>query len=472
MITPYPPSGKEDPSKKDPGAAKGKRKLSAGAGSHKKKATTSSTSSNAEGDEEERDGMDVEEPPAALVAKKDNSRFKGSRKTETPKGDGSSMTILKPESAKRGVGSSTDFHNPQYGKTPQATPVGGVAAATSGAGIGAASGARELRVFVGGKPFIDPSGEGKTLIVLASARAGKSGGPGVPVSRSGRAAAQKANERIIAKQEIVVGEQFVKKELPSKVETPATGSKSAKGSRKKKQEDDDEGVVDAEEENWAQCDNCSKWRLLQQKEKGEPGYIDFTDLPDKWFCNMNIVSSVKGDGGDVVSQGLRKGRCEDKELTVEGYKKERKAERDRNRREREEMIDYDEDGNPAGGKSPRRGGDKPGGVSPRPCGGKKRKGGQELEGGGTAFINSHKKGASAAAAAAAAAAASATERASQLGGGSSSGLQMAHPTVLSVTGEPVEDVQWVQCEKCQKWRRLPPNKEASSLPDKWFCKCY
>jgi hypothetical protein len=27
----------------------------------------------------------------------------------------------------------------------------------------------------------------------------------------------------------------------------------------------------------------------------------------------------------------------------------------------------------------------------------------------------------------------------------------------------------VQCEKCEKWRRLPPRIKAEDLPDVWFC---
>ena len=29
--------------------------------------------------------------------------------------------------------------------------------------------------------------------------------------------------------------------------------------------------------------------------------------------------------------------------------------------------------------------------------------------------------------------------------------------------------QWVQCEKCDKWRRLPSTIDSSSLPEKWYC---
>ena len=32
-----------------------------------------------------------------------------------------------------------------------------------------------------------------------------------------------------------------------------------------------------------------------------------------------------------------------------------------------------------------------------------------------------------------------------------------------------EKQEWVQCEKCEKWRRLPPRISADDLPDTWYC---
>ena len=34
-------------------------------------------------------------------------------------------------------------------------------------------------------------------------------------------------------------------------------------------------------DNWAQCDLCGKWRML-------PPHVEVEDLPDKWFCHMNV----------------------------------------------------------------------------------------------------------------------------------------------------------------------------------------
>ncbi|CAN9497674.1 unnamed protein product [Ophioblennius macclurei] len=41
-----------------------------------------------------------------------------------------------------------------------------------------------------------------------------------------------------------------------------------------------EDTIKRPDQNWVQCDECSRWRKL-------PDGIDCTNLPDKWFCHMN-----------------------------------------------------------------------------------------------------------------------------------------------------------------------------------------
>uniref|UniRef100_A0AAV2JXM0 CW-type domain-containing protein n=1 Tax=Knipowitschia caucasica TaxID=637954 RepID=A0AAV2JXM0_KNICA len=41
-----------------------------------------------------------------------------------------------------------------------------------------------------------------------------------------------------------------------------------------------EDTIKKPDQNWAQCDDCSRWRKL-------PDGIDCTKLPDKWFCYLN-----------------------------------------------------------------------------------------------------------------------------------------------------------------------------------------
>jgi hypothetical protein len=35
--------------------------------------------------------------------------------------------------------------------------------------------------------------------------------------------------------------------------------------------------------------------------------------------------------------------------------------------------------------------------------------------------------------------------------------------------DDAENLEWVQCEKCEKWRKLPPHISADELPDVWYC---
>jgi hypothetical protein len=35
--------------------------------------------------------------------------------------------------------------------------------------------------------------------------------------------------------------------------------------------------------------------------------------------------------------------------------------------------------------------------------------------------------------------------------------------------DDAENLEWVQCEKCEKWRKLPPHISSDELPDVWYC---
>ena len=40
----------------------------------------------------------------------------------------------------------------------------------------------------------------------------------------------------------------------------------------------------------------------------------------------------------------------------------------------------------------------------------------------------------------------------------------AQPAVI-----PSEEVEWVECEHCELWRKLPPDVSPESLPGEWYC---
>lgn len=43
------------------------------------------------------------------------------------------------------------------------------------------------------------------------------------------------------------------------------------------------------------------------------------------------------------------------------------------------------------------------------------------------------------------------------------------PTSTTTGGEDEDNVEWVQCDKCEKWRKLPPHISTDELPDIWNC---
>ncbi|CAB9503547.1 CW-type Zinc Finger [Seminavis robusta] len=101
-------------------------------------------------------------------------------------------------------------------------------------------------------------------------------GLNTPVVRSGRRAAQQANERINSTKQdteaadldkepnVAVGKKRKKKEKPDE------DSESSNSN--------DDGFNDF---NWAQCDSCRKWRII-------PNHIKISELPEKWYCSLNV----------------------------------------------------------------------------------------------------------------------------------------------------------------------------------------
>ena len=202
----------------------------------------------------------------------------------------------------------------------------------------------------------------------------------MPVARSGRAAAQKANERIIAKQEVVIGEGFSRK-------------------NKKKEA----SVKEANEDvNWVQCDRCQKWRLL-------PPHINMKSLPDVWFCEMNTYDEKRNN-------------CSAKEQTAEEAKRERlNAE---SRRDKGESL-----------KSPKK-----------PSVGSMKVMSHHTPKGGAAGSNSNNPGVSRGSSG------GLPRSVGRSSNGSSSAQQGGGDGKRSSKNQAVEDLEWVQCEKVRKGR--------------------
>lgn len=304
------------------------------------------------------------------------------------------------------------------------------------------------------------------------------------IQRSGRRAAQQANERIASRQELVIQDVFAK---PKKKKVEKLEGKLA-GKKRKELEG---GVVTvavavADDENqWVQCDLCAKWRVL-------PSTVDVDKLPNQWYCEMNIydplhnscdateqtpeeiakakrkakrrqarrarleaeaeavvgTAAVAASGDDVELKEKESKPRVTKSPGPEKRKKEDKSAEEGKKRASPISNGTDEDGNNSSGsnsdmdqakdsKKPRRSRSKDedglaetadaaktDAVKGKPRGRNRRgKEGKEEKGKGRKGSNKGKD----------------------------------------------DNQEWVQCEKCEKWRRLPLQISADDLPDVWYC---
>jgi hypothetical protein len=182
-----------------------------------------------------------------------------------------------------------------------------------------------------------------------------------------------------------------------------------------------------EEDPWVQCERCEKWRHL-------PSTVNVDNLPDHWFCELNIYDTKRNS-------------CEAEEQTPKEVAKEKK----RAKKLAMKKMEYEEAKKAAElvnleSKSK----SKSGRTSTSPH--------SEMP----------------------------NERTASMGSIDASGKPI---TVEGVDEKPKpkrgrprnedrikksKDVdapkqEWVQCEKCEKWRRVPPRISASDLPDVWYC---
>lgn len=225
-----------------------------------------------------------------------------------------------------------------------------------------------------------------------------------PVPRSGRRAAQQANERIVSKQEVVIQDPNAKKK------------------KKRGRKAEEESVL--ESLRWVQCEKCQKWRVVP----------DDAQIPEHWFCSDN-----KWDP--------KRASCEAPEQSPQQVTKEKAKERRKKKRrvqqatEEGALAELTDDGRltpqPAGSGSPMpHGGD----ADPKTSGSSKKKVG----------IN---------------------EGTDNLEAGAKARRGRPRRTSVPVkeSSAEAENLEWVQCEKCNKWRKLPPYIASDDLPDVWTC---
>lgn len=192
--------------------------------------------------------------------------------------------------------------------------------------------------------------------------------------------------------------------------------KDKEDGRKRKKEVKEEDVTDSE--NWVQCERCMKWRCLHTLSNEE-----VEKLPDKWYCEMNtdvtrnFCAAPEQTAAEVARERKKKARglkrtkslspTNDQSPSFEDVIE--KQSRNSDSGDESQMVD---DGSFITSQS-RRG----------------RRGGRQP-----------------------------TEEKVKRGRGRASKHK-----------EDDKQQEWVQCENCEKWRRLPLAISAKDLPDKWYC---
>lgn len=291
----------------------------------------------------------------------------------------------------------------------------------------------------------------------------------IPSNRTGRRAAQQAKEKLNSKQE-GAGPESAKK-------------KKKRRRREGKESDGDESDQESDENNWVQCDACGKWRIL-------PSSVKASSLPDAWYCHLNIYDPKRNN-------------CSALEQTPKQVAKERRRAKKRARKQRLEQAELEaaaEDAKKGSGKEdrpstptsspkPTKGVVSPktgkGTLSPKPARGalgRKTASASEAQkrlspvpkefntqdSGSDSLPRLEKKGKKGKSEDTSEGPAVDKEPEQPKG---KPGRKRGRPARNRDVQEKKDDdnVEWVQCEKCEKWRKLPPHISAEELPDVWYC---
>jgi len=277
-----------------------------------------------------------------------------------------------------------------------------------------------------------------------------------PVARLGRRAAQQANERIVSRHEVVIQDPFAKKR------------------KKRDKRRDGEGGDDSDDSDdsqWVQCDGCSKWRII-------PGNVVAT-LPKQWYCADNLWDAKRAscDAAEqtpkqVAKEKRKKKRqrhaavavevaaAEGKEAGQFDTGKEALVECSRSPHLEAEVPIKSKQSSPAQQSFER---DSFAEVQPKA---EKKVSVSGL--GKKGKTQSHES-------LVVAASTAEVERPKTKGRGRPRRVDKpSENTPVRGPGgnrpnEDAENLEWVQCEKCDKWRKLPPHVSADELPDVWYC---
>lgn len=268
----------------------------------------------------------------------------------------------------------------------------------------------------------------------------------LPSVRSGRRAAQQAKEKMNPKSDEKMLESVKKKK---------------KRRREDGEEDAEQSDVSVDDRQWVQCDSCGKWRIL-------PSDIKISSLPNHWYCHLNTYDPKRNS-------------CSAPEQTAKQAAKEWRRARKRAKQQRLaelQAVELEKSTEETVKKEPKK--EQTPTNSPRPPKTLKREKEPKRASpvsvedsqsavSGPDVVKSEKKSKK-----------SAPQQepaeiptpALEPEGLKKPGRKRGRPARSNAAQKEDNDgdnVEWVQCEKCEKWRKLPPHISADELPDTWFC---
>jgi len=269
------------------------------------------------------------------------------------------------------------------------------------------------------------------------------------------------------------GRKLDEQPIDPKVDPTQEQVSKKKKKRDRRREHDGEGSEKEEgapgqQAPWVQCDKCGKWRIIPKDVVGS--------LPDRWFCADNVWDPKRASC-DAAQQ------------------KDRQLVRERKRRKRQRLLEKEQegrgppdanDGNSEGSHdkdtvvAPRVL-EEPGDSNKRP---RRASPTEDPQQHSDSSINNEKQKA-------AKKVAVKKTRSNHAAAEPPAENQEEPPEVKPKRGRPrrnagketnpapnnneqtpeeaAENLEWVQCEKCEKWRKLPPQISADELPDVWYC---
>mmetsp|Transcript_24324 Transcript_24324/g.55434 ORF Transcript_24324/g.55434 Transcript_24324/m.55434 type:complete len:565 (-) Transcript_24324:177-1871(-) len=243
--------------------------------------------------------------------------------------------------------------------------------------------------------------------------------------------------------------------------------------------DDDD---DEQEAKWVQCDNCQKWRLL-------PKFVDTDKLPEHWFCELNIYDPERNncDAPEQSPEDIRNDHKLSKKKKIfsnktesppkpfeqndstanaeirtpgskdsPGLKLPRSPMTEKFTPNKSENVDVKNNRVESSVPPPKRG---PDGrfISPQSV---DRISSFDVRNSRNGVTSLHQEG-------------SKHGNSVVVDGGKSRSRNRSRSSrggkEREKEKEKVEDVQWVQCEKCDKWRKLASHINVKDLPDSWYC---